>query len=573
MTSKFYLTRDKDGAITGLNTNQTGHDLLDNPRLNKGSAFTMTERTLFKLEGKLPYQVETIEEQVERTYAQYQSSGSDLSKNIYLNNLHDTNETLFYRLVSKHIEEMLPIIYTPTIGEAVEKFSLELRRPRGLYISYPDMDRMDEIIANRANYLIDIIVVTDGEGVLGIGDQGIGGMNICIGKLMCYVLCAGVNPLKKLAVTLDVGTNNQHLLNDPMYLGWRHERIAQEQYDEFIDKFVSCIRKHLPTAFLHWEDFGRENARRNLDRYRSEFCTFNDDVQGTGAVTLAAILAGIHTVGSRIDEQRIVFFGAGTAGTGIADQLHAAMVRQGSSEEAARKCFYLIDRQGVLVDDMKGLTPFQKPYARPAEEIDSWEFEGDNPDLLAVIHHVKPTILIGCSAVSGAFNEQVVTAMASYVSRPIILPLSNPTSHAEAHPANLYKWTEGKALVATGSPFGEINYDGKKIQIAQSNNAFIFPGLGLGVIASRPKLLTDKMIWAAAEALSKCSPAFKDPNAPLLPDLSNIKTISHKVATAVIMQARKEGLDTFQSELTPEEAIKHIDWKPQYYPYSKAQNM
>lgn len=569
MTSKFHLTRDKNGAINGLVTNQSGHDLLDNPRLNKGSAFTQSERELFSLAGKLPYHVETIEDQVERTYEQYLSFSSDLSKNIYLNTLHDTNETLFYRLVSEHIEEMLPIIYTPTIGEAVQKFSLELRRPRGIYIAYPDMDRMDEIIANRANYLIDIIVVTDGEGVLGIGDQGIGGMNICIGKLMCYVLCAGVNPLKKLAVTLDVGTNNQHLLNDPMYIGWRHERISQEQYDEFIEKFVTCIRKHLSTAFLHWEDFGRENARRYLDRYRDQFCTFNDDVQGTGAVTLAAILAGIHTAGSSILDQRIVFFGAGTAGTGIADQLYAAMIRQGASEQDARKCFYLIDRQGILVDDMKGLTPFQKPYARSLEEIAQWEFDGDNPDLLAVINNIKPTILIGCSAVSGAFNEQVVTAMASYVERPIILPLSNPTSHAEAHPANLYKWTNGKALVATGSPFGEVNYEGEKIRVAQSNNAFIFPGLGLGVIACRPQLLTDKMIWAAAEALSKCSPAFVDPSAPLLPDLSEIKTISYKVAAAVVNQARREKLDTFQCELTPEEAIKHVAWKAEYYPYSK----
>lgn len=569
MTSKFNLTRDSNGSITGLETNQSGHDLLDNPRLNKGSAFSQQERAIFKLEGKLPYQVESIEEQIERTYKQYSAFTSDLSKNIYLNNLHDTNETLFYRLVGEHIQEMLPIIYTPTIGEAVEKFSLELRRPRGIYISYPDMDRMDEIIANRANYLVDIVVVTDGEGVLGIGDQGIGGMNICIGKLMCYVLCAGVNPLKKLAVTLDVGTNNQHLLNDPMYLGWRHERISQEQYDEFIDKFVTCIRKHLPTAFLHWEDFGRENARRNLERYRDKFCTFNDDVQGTGAVTLAAILAGIHTAGSNLVDERIVFFGAGTAGTGIADQLFAAMLRQGLSEEDARKRFYLIDRQGVLVDDMKGLTPFQKPYARSAEEIAQWDFEGDNADLLAVINNVKPTILIGCSAVSGAFNEQVVTTMAQHVERPIILPLSNPTSHAEAHPANLYKWSQGRALVATGSPFGEINYEGKKIRIAQSNNAFIFPGLGLGVIACRPKLLTDKMIWAAAEALSKCSPAFDDPSAPLLPDLADIQSISYKVATAVIEQARKENLDTFQCELTPDEAIKHVAWQAEYYPYSK----
>lgn len=568
MPHQYYFIRDTKGTIQGLKTDLSGSDLLENPRLNKGSAFSAAERERFGLTGKLPYRIESIEEQAARIYQQYKSIPTDLAKNIYLNQLHDHNETLFYRTVSDHIEEMLPIIYTPTVGEAVEKFSLHLRRPRGLYIAYPDMEHMDTIIAHRASQEIDIIVATDGEGVLGIGDQGIGAMNISIAKLMCYVLCAGVNPLRKLAVTLDVGTNNQQLLNDPMYLGWRHPRISGEQYDAFIHRFVSALRQHLPNAFLHWEDFGRDNARRNLDRYRNQFCTFNDDMQGTGAVTLAAILAGLHVSGRKLCDERIVFFGAGTAGTGIADQLAAAMVRQGLSLKEARQRFYLIDKQGLLMQDMKGLTDFQRPYAKSSSDIQDWVFTHDNPDLLATIEHTKATILIGCSAVTGAFNEEIIRAMAHNTARPIILPLSNPTARAEAHPANIYSWTNGQALIATGSPFGSILYEGKIIPIAQSNNAFIFPGIGLGVIACRPTRMTDDMLWAAAEALSQCAPAFSDPQAPLLPDLSRIHEISRAVAIAIITQARKENLATAQQELSPEEALNQVTWHPNYYPYA-----
>lgn len=569
MPTKYHLIRNKTGKITGLETNQTGHDLLDNPRLNKGGAFTQNERETFELIGKLPHQIETIEEQVEKTYEQYQTQSSNLAKNLYLNDLHDCNETLFYRLVGQHINEMLPIIYTPTIGEAVEKFSLNMQRPRGLYLSYPDMHRMDEMFANRASEDVDIMVVSDGEGVLGLGDQGIGGINICIGKLMCYVLCAGINPLRKLPIILDVGTNNQQLLNDPMYSGWRHSRISGQQYDEFIDCFVTAARKHLPDTFLHWEDFGRENAGKNLNRYRDTFCTFNDDMQGTGATALAVILSGMKVTKQKLSDQRIIFFGAGTAGTGIADQICAAIMREGLSEEEARKHFYLIDRQGLLLSEMKGLTEFQKPYAHATETIKDWKFEGDNPDLLAVVDNAKPTILIGCSAVTGAFTEKVIKAMASHVERPIILPLSNPTSRAEAHPANLFEWTNGKALVATGSPFKSVEFNGKKIRISQSNNAFIFPGLGLGVVACRPKILSDEIIWAASRALSECSPASKDDTAPLLPDLNAVQEVSNKIAIAVINEARKQNLATFQNDMTAQEAISHVQWHPEYFPFTK----
>lgn len=566
---KFELIRDAFGRILKLKTDQTGYDLLVNPRLNKGSAFTEKERQQFQLLGKLPHHVETIEEQVFRIYQQYQSQQGDLSKNIYLNALHDTNETLFYKLVGEHLEEMLPIIYTPTISDAVEQFSLQLRRPRGLYLSYPDRDHMEEMIANRANQDIDLMVVTDGERVLGIGDQGIGGINISIGKLMVYVLCAGVNPLRKLAITLDVGTNNEKLLNDPMYLGWKHPRITGKAYDDFIDLFVQTIRKYLPNAYLHWEDFGRDNARRNLEKYRQQFCSFNDDMQGTGAVALAAILSGLHASGQKLIDQRIVFFGAGTAGTGIADQLFAAMLREGVSPEKAKQCFYLVDQPGLLVDDMKGLTDFQRPYARAANEIRTWKTASNHPHLLDVIQNAKPTILVGCSAVNNAFHEEVVRTMAQYVDRPIILPLSNPTSRAEAHPQNLYEWTNGSVLVATGSPFGEIIHNDKKIRISQSNNAFIFPGIGLGVIACRPQQLTDEMIWEAAKALSEFSPVLKNKDAPLLPDLSLVREISFTIAKRVIQKAREQHLATFQNERTIEDAIAHVIWQAEYYPYEK----
>lgn len=569
MSCKFNLIRDAEGAILKLKTNIDGYDLLVNPRLNKGSAFTEEERKLFHLQGKLPHHVETLEEQTYRIYQQYQTQGSNLNKNIYLNNLHDTNETLFYKFVGEHLEEMLPIIYTPTISDAVEQFSLQLRRPRGLYLAYPDRDQMEEMIANRSNQEIDLMVVTDGERVLGIGDQGIGGMNISIGKLMVYVLCAGVNPLRKLAITLDVGTNNEKLLNDPMYLGWKHPRITGKEYDDFIDLFVRTIRKYLPNAYLHWEDFGRDNARRNLERYREQFCGFNDDMQGTGAVTLAAILSGLHASEQKLSDQRIVFFGAGTAGTGVADQLFAAMLRQGVSAEKAKQCFYLIDQPGLLIDDMQTLTDFQRPYARATIEIKSWKIAGKVPNLLEVVHHAKPTILVGCSAVSGAFTEEVVRAMSSYTERPIILPLSNPTSRAEAHPADLYRWSDGKALVATGSPFGEITYQEKTIRISQSNNAFIFPGIGLGVIACRPKTLTDEMIWMAAETLSQFSPVLEEKDAPLLPDLSRIREISLTIAKRVIEKAREQNVSTFQNERSVDEAIKQVIWQAQYYPYEK----
>lgn len=567
---KFKIIRNADSDIDHIETPLAGQDLLGMAKLNKGCAFTKEERDLFDLTGLLPYQVETLEQQAARMYVQYQEHHTILGKNIYLNVLHDYNETLFYKLVSEHLEEMLPIIYTPGVGEAVQRFSLEHRKPRGLYISYPDRHHMDEILDHRLPAQVDLSVVTDGEAVLGIGDQGIGGINISNAKLMVYTLCGGINPHQVLPIQLDAGTNNPHLLNDPMYLGWRHERITKQDYDDFIDQFVTAIRKKFPDIFLHWEDVGRDNARRILSRYRSEMCTFNGDMQGTAVVALASVLAGTNASGIPLAEHRIVILGAGTAGVGIADQIYNSLLRIGLSEEEARSRIWLVDRPGLLTTNISTLLPFQTPFARQPSEVKAWVLR--NPpkvDLYDVIKNVKPTILIGCSTATGAFNEEIVKLMASYVDRPIIMPLSNPTSLSEAEPENLIKWTDAKAIIATGSPFPDVFYRGNFYRIAQSNNALAFPGIGLGAIAVKAKRISENMLWAATNALAECSPENLDKMAPVLPKLSEIKMVSLQVATAVATTARDEGLTDISKDVDLRKLIKHQIWEPRYYPYRK----
>lgn len=567
---KFKIVRDAQGHITHIETDLMGHELLGSPKLNKGCAFSSEERQLFHLNGLLPYQIETLGQQVSRMYAQFQEHRTNLGKYIYLNVLHDYNETLFYLLVSQHLEEMLPIIYTPTVGEAVERFSMEHRKPRGLYISYPEKDHIAQLLDNRLPPEVDLIVVTDGEAVLGIGDQGIGGINISSAKLMVYTLCAGINPHRVLPIQLDVGTNNQHLLADPMYLGWRHERISGQVYDDFIDVFVQTIKKKFPTVFLHWEDVGRDNARRILTRYREQLCTFNGDMQGTGTAALATVLAGVSASKIPLTEQRIVIFGAGTAGAGIADQIHSALQRLGVSSEQAYQQFWLLDKEGLLTDKSPALLGFQKPYARPAEETASWTLR--NPPFISlydVVNQVKPTLLIGASTVGGAFTEEIITTMANHVETPIIMPLSNPTPKSEAKPEDLLLWTQGKALIATGSPFPEVYFDNRLIRIAQSNNAFAFPGIGLGAIAVKAKCLSDDMLWAATEALSLCSPVHQNSNAPLLPKLSEATWVSRNVALAVAEQARREGNTQIPADLDLNDAINQVVWEAKYYPYRK----
>ncbi len=567
----FKVKQTKEGNI--LETSLSGKPLLTTPQLNKGTAFTHDERREFGLLGKLPSRVETLEEQVQRAYYQFSAFSSSEKRRIYLNVLHDTNQTLFYALINAHLTEMLPIIYTPVVGSAVKAFSREFRQTRGLYLAYPDRDLMEEIFANRSNPEIDLMVVTDGEGVLGIGDQGVGGIYIPVAKLMVYTLCGGIDPTRTLPILLDVGTNNQRLLNDPLYLGWRHPRIDSKQYDEFIEQFIAMIQRNFPNVFLHWEDLGARNARRNLAQYRSKICTFNDDMQGTGAVALSAILAATKVNKSQLAEQRIVVFGAGTAGTGIADQICHAMSHAGLSPTQARNNFWLIDREGLLIDNMKNLSSFQQPYARTAASVSGWQHnEHGQISLLEVVKQIKPTALIGCSAQTGAFTEAVVKEMAKHVAHPIILPLSNPTEKSEATPNNVIHWTQGKALVATGSPFSEVEYQQRKIHIAQCNNALVFPGIGLGVIAAKAKRFTDEMLWAACNALSQCAPILKDPLAPLLPTNEEAKHTAQMIAIAVAEQARRDGVAQIANDADIAELVTQTYWQPHYLPYKLVKN-
>src|SRR3990167_2159017 len=568
---EFKIVQNSQGKIAHIETALSGNNLLNSPQLNKGCAFTPEEREQFQLTGLLPHGIETLEQQTHRMYQQYQAQPTQLGKNNYLNLLHDENETLFYKLVTDHLDEMLPIIYTPTVSEAVEHFSIEHRNPRGLYISYTERHHIDAILEQRLSAKVDLIVATDGEGVLGIGDQGIGGMHIASSKLMVYTLAAGINPYRTLPVQLDMGTNNQHLLNDPTYLGWRHERITGQAYDDFIDAFVQVIRKKLPQVFLHWEDLGRDNARRVLERYREQMLTINGDIQGTGTTVVGCILAATTLSTLRLTEHRIVIFGAGTAGIGIADELTAALQRHGLSAAEAKTRLWLIDKEGLLTTATPALSPGQKTYARAEEEITHWQLAGATQSigLHEVVNQVKPTILIGVAAVAAAFTETVIATMAAHVEHPIIMPLSNPTAKSEATPDDLLRWTQGKAIIATGGPFPDVFFNQRTIRIAQSNNAFAFPGIGLGVIAAKAKRLTDEMMWAAAKALGASSPVHQDKHAPLLPKMSETRLTNLEIAHAIAIEARQAGLAQLDENISIETAINQASWEPQYYPYRR----
>ncbi|CEK10971.1 NAD-dependent malic enzyme [Legionella hackeliae] len=568
----FKVVRDEQTGELIMETSICGKPLLTIPQLNKSTAFTQEERRAFGLLGKLPHRVETLDEQVKRAYLQYSSYSSRLQQNIYLNNLHDKNQVLFYRLISKHLGEMLPTIYTPIVGTAVKRYSHEYRQPRGLYIAHSDKNQIEEIINNRSNPDIELIVVTDGEGVLGIGDQGIGGMDIPVAKLMVYSLCGGIDPTKTLPVFLDVGTNNQDLLNDPLYLGCQHPRINTEEYDDFILTFVDAIHKHFPNAFLHWEDFGRNNARRILDKFQDKLCTFNDDIQGTGAVTLSALLAACEVTGVNLEDHRILVFGAGSAGTGISDQIVDAMLRRGLNKKEAYDRFWLVDRQGLLVDSDLELTEAQKPYARQAAEIASWGNLGRlYPSLTDTVRQVKPTILIGCSAQPGAFSQDIVETMSAACERPIIFPLSNPDEKCEAQPADIINWSQGKALIATGTAFPAVEYQNRLLQIAQCNNALVFPGIGLGILAVKATRLSKGMIWAAAQALSEYAPSKKDSFLPLLPSLDDAQMVAKHIAIAVASTAINENLAQINQNADLDQVIKDMFWEPRYLPFRKTE--
>ena len=565
----FKVNRDSKTGNLSIESSLSGKNLLTTAQLNKGTAFTQDERLAFGLLGKLPHRVETLDEQVHRAYLQYTRYTSSLQKNIFLNNLHDKNQILFYKLLSRYLAEMLPIIYTPTVGLAVKHFSHEYRQPRGLYIAHSDQNQLEDIISNRSNPEIDLIVVTDGEGVLGIGDQGIGGMDIPVAKLMVYSLCGGIDPTRTLPIFLDVGTNNQELLDDPMYLGCRHKRIDADQYNLFINHFVDCIHKHFPNAFLHWEDFGRSNARPILDRFQDKLCTFNDDIQGTGAVTLAAFLAACDITGTKLEDQRIVVYGAGSAGTGICDQIVDAMVMRGLSVDDAYKRFWLIDRQGLLIEHDAELTEAQIPYGRKQNELTSWPAQ-DRPSrtLKDTVRQIKPTILIGCSAQTGAFSQDIIETMAAHCERPIIFPLSNPDEKCEAQPADILLWTKGAALIATGTAFPPVDYQNRLLQIAQCNNALVFPGIGLGIQAVRATRLSKAMIWAASQALSELSPSKKDSFLPLLPFIDDAQAVAKHIAVAVARTAIETGLAQCNQDKDLETLIQDIFWKPNYLPFT-----
>ncbi|KIV73031.1 NAD-dependent malic enzyme [Bacillus mycoides] len=548
-----------------LETTLRGAEVLSTPLLNKGVAFTQEEREELGLKGLLPPAVLTLEEQARRAYEQFSSQPDDLLKNVYLTALHDRNEVLFYRILTEHLREMLPIVYTPTVGVAIQRYSHEYRKPRGIYLSINDPSGIEDAFANIGATAenIDLVVVTDGEGILGIGDWGVGGINIAIGKLAVYTAAVGIDPSRVLPVILDVGTNREELLNNPFYIGNRHPRITGEAYDEFIDTFVQAVNKQFPKALLHWEDFSSRNARKILDKYRHDVCTFNDDIQGTGAVSLAAVLSAVKASGVPLSEHRVVVFGAGTAGIGIADQVRDAMVRVGLSDEESHNRFWCIDRNGLVTDNMEDLLDFQIPYARKEAEVSDWK-QNDAIGLAEVVKHVKPTILIGTSTVAGAFKEEIIKEMASHVERPIILPMSNPTPLAEAKPADLIEWTEGKALVATGSPFEPVTYNGVTYVIGQSNNALIFPGLGLGTIVVRASVMTDGMFAAAAEAVASMVDT-SQPGAPILPEVEELRNISELVAIEVAKVAVAEGVA--RENLSDDDikiAVKEAIWEPEY---------
>lgn len=541
-----------------IETSLNGQLLLDNPLLNKGSAFPENERRELGLLGLLPPHCSSIEEQLARTYENYRRKETDLERYVFLTALQDRNEILFYRLLQEHISEMMPIIYTPTVGDGCRQYSHVFRRPRGLYIPYPHRHEIPLLLDNAPSQDIEIIVVTDGERILGLGDLGVGGMGIPIGKLSLYSACAGIHPATTLPIMLDVGTDNPELLDDPLYLGWRHKRVRGQDYDDFVELFVEAVKLKFPRVLLHWEDFSKQNAARLLERYRDRLCTFNDDIQGTGAVTVAGLLAAMKRLHSPLGQQRIVILGAGSAAVGISDQILAALRYDEYSEHDAKEKIWLVDSKGLVHDGRTDLESSKKKYARskPAD----WS-GGDS--FLDVVRNVRPTILIGTSGQRGVFSEEVVREMARHVDRPVIFPLSNPTSKSEATPGELLEWTDGRALVATGSPFPAVSYKGRSIKIGQCNNAFIFSGVGLGVVASGASRVTDAMFSAAARVLSEFAPARNDADGPLFPPLECVREVSFQVALAVAAEAVRSGM-TSASLNSLKQALTNKMWAPHY---------
>jgi malate dehydrogenase (oxaloacetate-decarboxylating) len=548
-----------------VRTRLSGFDLLMNPRLNKGTAFTEEERDAFGLHGLLPPHVGTLEDQRERRKTSLDSRTSSFAKYRMMRDLQDNDETLFYSFIEHNIEELLPIVYTPTVGEGCQRFSEIWRKPRGLFLSFPHKERIDKILANPRYDDVRCIVVSDGERILGLGDQGAGGMGIPIGKMALYTALAGIPPEHCLPILLDVGTDNETHLNDPIYIGWQHKRVRGQEYDDFVEAFVSAVEKRWPHILLQWEDFAGVNASRLLERYRNRLCTFNDDIQGTAAVTTATLLAGVYATGVPLREQTIAMFGAGSAGIGIINMLVAAMQEEGLTAEQARKRIYAFNRYGLLVEGCKGIRPGQEPLLRKREDVAGWKLEGgDAISLLDVVRNAKVTVLAGVSAQAGAFTEEIVREMARHIDRPVIFPLSNPTSQSEAVPADLLKWTDGRALVGTGSPFAPVEVNGKVVRIAQVNNSYIFPGLALGILVSRSRRVTDRMFMAAAKTLASLSPARNDKTAALLPPMADSRKIGLVVGEAVARQAIADGVADGTGEESLKERLLAYVWEPSW---------
>lgn len=561
----FNHIRAEDGTVQ-IEVRARGIDVLDNPLLNRGTAFTNEEREALGIHGLLPSVVEMIEEQAARSYEQFTTLQTDIQKWAYLSQLHDSNEVLFYHLVGQHVEEMLPIVYTPTVGDAIEQYSHLYRRPRGVFLNIDDVDGIDQALdsVDLGPDDVDLIVASDAEAILGIGDWGIGGIDISIGKLAVYTVAAGIDPSRVIAVGLDVGTNRESLLNDSRYLGLKRSRVRGEEYDRFIDAYVAAASRKFPNAILHWEDFGAPQARSILARYGDKLCTFDDDIQGTAAVGLACALAGVRVSGGRLIDQQIVVFGAGSAGVGIADLIAAAMTQDGLDDVEAASRIWLLDRPGLLTSDMSDLHDYQVPYAADPSAVEGWKNSEGHIGLQEVVDNLHPTMLVGTSGVTGAFTEETVKSMHANCERPIVLPMSNPTSLAEQTPANLLDWTDGAALVATGSPFDPVDYDGKTYRIGQANNALFFPGLGLGTIVSKASLMTQGMFLAGARALAGLAdPA--DPAKGLLPSIERLREVSATVAVEVVKEAMVEGVATVEVG-DPIEAVEEAMWWPRYAP-------
>jgi malate dehydrogenase (oxaloacetate-decarboxylating) len=537
-----------------------GQQLLNTPTLNKGTAFTLQERLALNLLGLLPPQVETLAEQVTRAYKQITTFVTAKQKILFLNSLFHTNQTLFYKILQIYFAELAPVVYTPHIATTIQNFNEEFFQPFGLYLSYPDQHNFTKIF-DTITADIELVIVTDGERILGIGDQGIGGIGIAIGKLMLYVALGGIKPTRILPIILDVGTNNQQLLTNPFYLGWRCPRITGNDYDNFIASFIATLKQRFKYTLLHWEDFGRQNAARLLEFYRTKLCSFNDDIQGTSIVTLAALLTAVKIKNQSITEQRIVFLGAGSSAVGIANTICMAMQREGLPLQEAQQRIWMLDINGLLTQNSRDINKFQQPYVKTIAATTAWEISNrEKLTLLDVVKNVKPTILIGCSTAQGAFTETIVKTMAKYTEQPIIFPLSNPTANSEAHPQDLINWTDGKALIATGSPFEPAEWQGTKINITQCNNALVFPGIGLGILAVQAKKVSDAMLFAACKTLFNETAMYLDSclqennmdcnnehqsfnlNLPLLPALKDAAKVAKKIAYAIAQQACLEGL-------------------------------